>query len=84
MPATLFVVGRDLLEDVNQKRVRDAFDNGHEIASHSFHHDYRLSQKPRAGIDDDLTRAEDYFVSCTVPEPADANLTGLHIDPVLA
>lgn len=54
-PATLFVVGEDAA------RYADAFSpvhrTGSEIASHSFVHDYRLSQRSQGAIDEDLERA---------------------------
>jgi len=55
--ATLFVIGREAR--IAPERLRAAAAAGHEIASHSFAHDYAMSRWPNARIADDLGRCED-------------------------
>jgi peptidoglycan/xylan/chitin deacetylase (PgdA/CDA1 family) len=57
VPATLFLIGEDAVAH------KDAFAPVRklscEIASHSFSHDYRLTERSKAEIDRDLQRAEE-------------------------
>ncbi len=53
--ATLFLIGEDAPSHAAQ--IRRFSDRGSEIASHSFTHDYRLTQKDEAEIADDLRSA---------------------------
>jgi peptidoglycan-N-acetylglucosamine deacetylase len=56
--ATLFVVGKDLDEDSDGKRiVADLARAGHEIASHSYSHFYNLVRLPREQKASELDRA---------------------------
>lgn len=56
--ATLFVVGGDLAEDSEGKRVlAELAKVGHEIASHSHSHPYDLVRLGRAGIAEEIDRA---------------------------
>ena len=55
--ATLFVIAKDLENARHQTLIKKAFDEGHEIASHSYSHNYALSQLSPAEIEADLTRA---------------------------
>ena len=56
--ATLFVIGRDMLIPEQSALIRKAHRAGHEIASHSFSHNYALSRLPQRAIEDDLGQAE--------------------------
>lgn len=59
VPATLFAIGRELDEVPGAAAaLRAASAAGHEIASHSYGHDYALSRLPQAAIEADLARAE--------------------------
>jgi hypothetical protein len=58
IPGTLFVVGRDLAAGHGRGELRVAAAGGHEVASHSFSHDYALSRRSPAEIDADLAQAE--------------------------
>ncbi len=55
-PATVFLIGRDAPRYAEQ--FAPALDSGSEIGSHSFAHDYRLSQRSPAAIHADLAAAE--------------------------
>ncbi|HEY4884742.1 MAG TPA: polysaccharide deacetylase family protein [Myxococcales bacterium] len=54
--ATFFVIGRDA--GIAPARLRAAAGAGHEIASHSYAHDYALSRRTREEIAQDLALAE--------------------------
>jgi peptidoglycan-N-acetylglucosamine deacetylase len=54
--ATFFVIGRDA--GIAPARLRAAALAGHEIASHSYAHDYALSRRTREEIAQDLALAE--------------------------
>lgn len=56
VPATLFLVAEDAA--LHAPRFESVAASGSEVASHSFHHDYRLSQKPKAEIAADLAAAD--------------------------
>jgi peptidoglycan-N-acetylglucosamine deacetylase len=65
--ATLFVIGREA--KIAPERLRAAAAAGHEIASHSFAHDYAMSRWPQARVADDLQRCEDELVALRLPRP---------------
>jgi hypothetical protein len=67
--ATLFVIGRDLERPGHRALLARAVAAGHEIASHSFAHDYRLSRLPPHEIDDDLARADEAIAEVTGAPP---------------
>jgi peptidoglycan-N-acetylglucosamine deacetylase len=54
--ATFFVIGREA--GIAPETLRSAARAGHEIASHSYAHDYALSRRTREEIAQDLTLAE--------------------------
>ena len=54
--ATFFVIGRDAA--IAPALLKAAAGAGHEIASHSYAHDYALSRRTREGIAQDLALAE--------------------------
>lgn len=56
VPATVFVVGRDVSSDV-APRLRALARAGHELASHSLAHDYQLARRSAAVIGADVRRA---------------------------
>ena len=57
--ATFFTVGRDLQADAEGRSVlADLTKAGHEIASHTYSHPYDLVRLGRAGIVDEIERAE--------------------------
>ena len=81
--ATLFVVGRDLVRPEAVEAVSAFFKRGDEIASHSFAHDYRLSQKSRADIDADLGRAADEIERVTGQPPVGFRAPGYNLSETL-
>lgn len=67
VPATFFVIGREL--SISTAGIKAAFAAGHEIASHSFAHDYALSRLPAADIARDLELAEEAIFSAVGARP---------------
>ena len=57
IPATVFAVGEDAARHPEAFTFLKA--TGSELASHSQHHDYRLSRRSTAAIEADLARAEE-------------------------
>ena len=53
---TFFAVGRDLDDPKSAQAVRAVADAGHEVANHSFAHDYDLTRNSPSQIGDDLSR----------------------------
>lgn len=66
---TLFVVGRDLATRAHAEAIEAAAKAGHEVASHSFEHDYRLSRLPPVRIALDLEAADDAIERATGRRP---------------
>jgi hypothetical protein len=62
--ATLFVVGEEL-QGAAAEMVAEAARAGHEIASHSHRHDYRMTQWPRQTQRADLQAASDRIAEVT-------------------
>ncbi len=56
--ATLFAVAEDLDEPKNREILRAAADEGHEIASHTLRHDYRITKRPQDEIEKELAEAK--------------------------
>lgn len=81
-PATLFLVGADA------PAYGDAFApvmaTGSEVASHSFAHDYRLTQRSRAAVHDDLAAAEAALAPLAGgARPVGFRAPGYNVSPVL-
>lgn len=66
---TAFVVGRDLARGRGEDELALLHRAGHELASHSFAHDYALSRRDPQAIDDDLARAEAQLERLTGRKP---------------
>ena len=67
--ATLFVIGQDLERSAHRELLASAHARGHEVASHSFAHDYHLSRQPHDVIASDLQRADDAIARATGERP---------------
>jgi hypothetical protein len=65
--ATLFVIGREA--GIAPETLRAAARAGHEIASHSFAHDYEMSRWPQARVADDLRHCEEQLLALGLPRP---------------
>jgi hypothetical protein len=81
-PATLFAIGRDLTP-VAAARLRELRASGHEIASHSFAHDYHLTRAPDAAVREDVARAHEALVQAVGEPPVGFRAPGHHLSGVL-
>jgi hypothetical protein len=81
IPATFFVIGREA--GIAPQALRSAAAAGHEIASHSFAHDYALSRLPRAAISADLFAAERAIDEAVGKKPRGFRAPGYTVSPAL-
>ena len=65
--ATLFVIGREV--EYAPAALLRALSGGHEIASHSFAHDYAMSRWDAALVSEDLARCEDALAGAGLGKP---------------
>ena len=83
IPATLFAIGRELALPGAASALRAAAEAGHEIASHSFAHDYALSRRSSAQIAQDLADAEAAIERATGRRPRGFRAPGYTLSRVL-
>lgn len=82
--ATLFVVGQDLEEDADGRRILvDLAKAGHEIASHSYSHPYNLVRLGREQIAVELDRAHAAIAAATGQPPVGFRAPGYEISAEL-
>ncbi|HEY5675371.1 MAG TPA: polysaccharide deacetylase family protein [Myxococcales bacterium] len=79
--ATFFVIGREA--GIAPQALRNAAAFGHEMASHSFAHDYALSRLPREAIAADLSAAERAIEESTGKRPRGFRAPGYTLSPAL-
>lgn len=82
--ATLFAVGRDVEAPAAAGLLRRAVEAGHEVANHSYAHDYRLTQQSAIEIESDLASAHRAIEAVTGIAPHGFRAPGYNIsDAVL-
>lgn len=81
IPATLFAIGRDAERAAHAAILREAHAAGHEIASHSYAHDYALRRRRIWEIRDDLRRAHEVLARVVGQAPVGFRAPGYNIDP---
>jgi hypothetical protein len=69
LKATFFLVGQDAALERNQDQFRAIAAAGHEIGSHSFHHDPWLHRYDEAGMARELSMAEEHIERATGQRP---------------
>ena len=79
---TLFVIGGEV-DAGARPPLEDVLRRGHELASHSFGHDYALSRAPASDIDRDLARAQEVLLSLGAPAPLGFRAPGYTLSPAL-
>jgi len=79
--ATFFVIGRDA--GIAPARLKAAGGAGHEIASHSYAHDYALSRRSREEIAQDLALAERAIEDACGSRPRGFRAPGYTLSPAL-
>jgi hypothetical protein len=83
--ATFFAIGEELSRPAAAAAIAAAARAGHEIASHSFAHDYGLSRLPQLEIERDLLRAEEAIARATGRPPRGFRAPGYTLSaPLLA
>ena len=80
---TLFAIGRELDLPGAAAALGQAAGAGHEVASHSFAHDYALSRQSQPQIEADLTRAEEAIAAATGRRPRGFRAPGYTLSPTL-
>jgi hypothetical protein len=81
--ATLFAIGRTLEDPAVARMLAAAHGDGHEVASHSFGHDYRMSQFTRAGMRADLMEAREAITRVTGEPPVGFRAPGYNTNAEL-
>ena len=80
---TLFVVGSDLSRPAHRRALEKAAAAGHEIASHSYGHDYALSRQSFATITADLWRCDEAIESLVGKRPCGFRAPGYNQSDIL-
>ncbi|MEW5854280.1 MAG: polysaccharide deacetylase family protein [Myxococcota bacterium] len=81
--ATLFTVGQDLSDPDVARLIRQAAHDGHEIASHSFSHDYRLTHFTAQAMRADLVAAVEAIEKVTGTRPLGFRAPGYNLNESL-
>jgi hypothetical protein len=66
---TFFVVGFDATQETNLPHLRALADHGHEIGSHSFHHETWMQLLPPDRLEDEILQAERALIAATGQKP---------------
>jgi peptidoglycan-N-acetylglucosamine deacetylase len=78
--ATFFVVGQDLDDDAEGRRLlAELARDGHELASHTHTHPYDFVRLGRARIDDEIDRAHAAIAACAGTPPVGFRAPGYEI-----
>ncbi|QQR91903.1 MAG: polysaccharide deacetylase family protein [Myxococcales bacterium] len=80
IPATFFVIGRDLERDKNAETLRSLHKEGYELANHSFHHRYDFSKQSEDSIRDDVLRGQKAIEAVTGKIPRGFRAPGYTIN----
>ncbi|MBN2358877.1 MAG: polysaccharide deacetylase family protein, partial [Deltaproteobacteria bacterium] len=83
LKATLFAVGRDAETAAAAQLLRRASDDGHEVANHSYRHDYRLIRQPAIEIESDLAAAHRAIEQATGIAPRGFRAPGYNVSDAL-
>ena len=78
VPATFFVIGRDLLESANAESILRLHRRGFEIANHSYNHLYDLSRQPADVISQEIGPSFLDHPRCDRQDPPRFSSSGLH------
>ncbi|MBA2663418.1 MAG: polysaccharide deacetylase family protein [Bradymonadaceae bacterium] len=83
LPATLFVIGRDLEVDAHSSLLLEAHEAGHELANHSYSHHYDLRTRPLAEQEREIARCEEAILELTGRKPTGFRTPGYNVDASL-
>lgn len=81
VPATFFVIGRDLQLAPNRRRLARLAERGHEVANHSYHHAYDLSRKSEREIYADIQAGSDAIEDAVGQKPVGFRAPGYTMSP---
>ncbi len=82
-PGTFFAIGEDLREPSAGEALKRAREAGVEVGNHSWSHDYALSRRLPAEIDDELRRGEDAIHDAVGERPVGFRAPGYTLSPAL-
>ncbi len=80
---TFFVVGFDATRESNVRHLRALADHGHEIGSHSFHHETWMQLLPPDRLEEEIVTAERALQSATGQKPVGFRGPGFTWSPQL-
>jgi hypothetical protein len=78
---TIFVVGSMLSNPAAAEAIKKAGQLGHEIANHSYFHDYQLSRKYITEIEEDIQKGADEIEGCIGIRPLGFRAPGYSLGP---
>ena len=81
--ATLFVIASDTRHPEIADALRQAHAAGHEVASHTYHHDYGLRHRGGAAIRDEIRLAGDALEACVGARPVGFRTPGYNVDATI-
>lgn len=79
IPATFFVVGRDLKTDVHRQLTAQTVDDGHEVANHSMDHHYDLPSLPEMELAHQIEAADRLIEEVTGVRPVGFRAPGYNV-----
>ncbi|MBM4371817.1 MAG: polysaccharide deacetylase family protein, partial [Deltaproteobacteria bacterium] len=83
VPATFFVVGRDLENPGVREVLRRVTAAGHEIGNHTWSHPYDLVRRPVESLRDEVVRGHDALAAATGSAPEGFRAPGYNTSPAL-
>src|SRR5262249_27953662 len=83
IPATLFAIGEDLLQEAARAGLRQARQLGFEIGNHSYAHDYGLTRRPDVTIARDVEQAAEDIAAAVGERPVGFRAPGYTLSAML-
>lgn len=83
LPATFFIVGKDLEIQAQAEQARALFENRHELANHTFTHPYDLRRRPPSEIVHQIRAADDAIEAITSEAPKGFRTPGYNLSAAL-
>lgn len=80
IPATFFLVGRDLFVSSKRKQVRQLHESGFELGNHSFSHKLGITRLSNSALEREIVRTHRLIEHCNVPAPIGFRAPGYDVD----
>lgn len=80
LPASFFIVGRDLLIASKRKELRRLHEQGVEIANHTYTHKLGITRLSNAALVEEIQRTHELICLCGIPEPTGFRAPGYDVD----